>query len=54
MAKYLVLIYFDFVAKVTVVGFPFYKGKGAKLQRGLIRFFLDRADDAGYTEYIPP
>ena len=41
-------------AKVTGAGFPFYKGKGAKLQRGLIRFFLERADEAGYTEYIPP
>jgi seryl-tRNA synthetase len=48
------LIDFDLGAKVTGAGFPFYKGKGAKLQRGLIRFFLERADEAGYTEYIPP
>lgn len=48
------LIDFDLGAKVTGAGFPFYKGKGAKLQRGLIRFFLDSADEAGYTEYIPP
>lgn len=54
LAKELDLIDFDLGAKVTGGGFPFYKGKGAKLQRGLIRFFLDRADDAGYTEYIPP
>jgi seryl-tRNA synthetase len=48
------LIDFDLGAKVTGAGFPFYKGKGAKLQRGLIRFFLEKADEAGYTEYIPP
>ena len=54
LAKELDLIDFDLGAKVTGGGLPFYKGKGAKLQRGLIRFFLDRADDAGYTEYIPP
>ena len=48
------LIDFDLGAKVTGAGFPFYKGKGAKLQRGLIRFFLERAEDAGYLEYIPP
>ena len=54
IAKEKDLIDFDLGAKVTGAGFPFYKGKGAKLQRGLIRFFLDKADDAGYTEYIPP
>ena len=48
------LIDFDLGAKVTGAGFPFYKGKGAKLQRGLIRFFLEQAEDAGYLEYIPP
>lgn len=48
------LIDFDLGAKVTGAGFPFYKGKGAKLQRGLIRFFLERAEEAGYLEYIPP
>ncbi|MGB1216627.1 MAG: serine--tRNA ligase [Saprospiraceae bacterium] len=40
--------------KITGAGFPVYKGKGAKLQRALIAFFLDEADAAGYTEYIPP
>ena len=54
IAKEFDLIDFDLGAKVTGAGFPFYKGKGAKLQRGLIRFFLERADEAGYTEYIPP
>lgn len=48
------LIDFDLGAKVTGSGFPFYMGKGAKLQRALIRFFLDEADKAGYLEYIPP
>lgn len=48
------LIDFELGSKVTGAGFPFYKGKGAKLQRALIRFFLDEADKAGYTEYIPP
>jgi seryl-tRNA synthetase len=54
IAKEKDLIDFELGSKVTGAGFPFYKGKGAKLQRGLIRFFLDYADDAGYTEYIPP
>ncbi len=40
--------------KVTGAGFPVYKGKGAKLQRALISYFLDKADEAGYLEYIPP
>ena len=48
------LIDFDLGAKVTGAGFPFYRGKGAKLQRGLIRMFLERAEMAGYEEYIPP
>lgn len=48
------LIDFDLGAKVTGSGFPFYMARGAKLQRALIRFFLDEADAAGYTEYIPP
>jgi len=54
IAKEKDIIDFDLGSKVTGAGFPFYKGKGAKLQRGLIRFFLDYADEAGYTEYIPP
>ena len=54
LAKEKDIIDFDLGAKVTGAGFPFYKGKGAKLQRGLIRYFLEKADEAGYTEYIPP
>ena len=41
-------------AEITGSGFPLYKGLGAKLQRGLINFFLDYNTNAGYTEYIPP
>lgn len=48
------LIDFELGVKVTGAGFPFYKGKGAKLQRGLINFFLDEAEKAGYEEVIPP
>jgi seryl-tRNA synthetase len=48
------LIDFELGAKVTGAGFPFYKGKGAKLQRALINFFLDQALEAGYTEFQPP
>jgi seryl-tRNA synthetase len=48
------LIDFELGVKVTGAGFPFYKGKGAKLQRALIAFFLDEATKAGYEEYIPP
>lgn len=40
--------------KITGAGFPVYKGKGARLQRALIAFFLDEATKAGYTEIIPP
>ena len=40
--------------KITGSGFPLYRGKGARLQRGLIRFFLDEAEKAGYEEFIPP
>ena len=40
--------------KITGAGFPVYKGKGAKLQRALISFFLDNAIEAGYLEVIPP
>ena len=54
LAEQMDLIDFELGAKVTGAGFPFYKGKGAKLQRGLIQFFLQKADEAGYTEYIPP
>ncbi len=48
------IVDFNLGNKVTGAGFPFYKGKGAKLQRALINFFLDRALDAGYTEFQPP
>ncbi|MFT5142899.1 MAG: seryl-tRNA synthetase [Rhodothermales bacterium] len=48
------LVDFDRGAKVTGAGFPFYLGKGARLQRALIQFFLDSADLAGYTEVQPP
>lgn len=41
-------------AKITGAGFPLYKGKGARLQRALINFFLDEAMAAGYEEIIPP
>lgn len=48
------IIDFEMGNKVTGAGFPFYKGKGARLQRALISFFLDEAQEAGYTEVIPP
>ncbi|RFC55905.1 serine--tRNA ligase [Brumimicrobium aurantiacum] len=54
LAKKYDLIDFELGVKVTGAGFPFYKGKGAKLQRALINFFLAEAEKAGYTEYIPP
>jgi len=41
-------------AKIAGAGFPLYKGKGAKLQRALISFFLDEAEAAGYLEIMPP
>jgi seryl-tRNA synthetase len=48
------LIDFETGVKVSGAGFPIYKGKGAKLQRALINFFLDEAEKAGYEEVIPP
>jgi seryl-tRNA synthetase len=48
------LVDFETGAKITGRGFPLYKGKGAKLQRSLVQYFLDYNTDAGYTEYIPP
>ena len=48
------LIDFETGAKIAGSGFPLYKGKGAKLQRSLIQFFLDYNTDAGYMEYLPP
>lgn len=48
------IIDFELGSKVTGAGFPFYKGKGAKLQRALINFFLDEAEKAGYFEVQAP
>jgi len=48
------IIDFDLGIKITGAGFPVYKGKGAKLQRALISFFLDEAEKAGYREMMPP
>ena len=48
------IIDFDLGIKLTGAGFPVYKGKGAKLQRALINFFLDEGEKAGYEEVIPP
>lgn len=54
IAKKYNLIDFELGVKVTGAGFPFYIGKGARLQRALIQFFLDSASAAGYTEVEPP
>jgi seryl-tRNA synthetase len=54
LAKEKELIDFELGVKVTGAGFPFYRGKGAKLQRALISFFLDEAGKAGYEEYQAP
>lgn len=48
------IIDFDLGNKITGAGFPVYKGKGAKLQRALIAYFLDKNTEAGYTEVQPP
>lgn len=48
------LIDFNLGNKITGAGFPVFKGKGAKLQRALIAFFLDQNINAGYEEYLPP
>lgn len=48
------LLDFETGAKISGSGFPLYKGKGARLQRALISFFLDEAINAGFTEVIPP
>src|SRR5690606_18561986 len=48
------IIDFDLGTKIAGAGFPVYKGKGAKLQRALINFFLDQADKQGYREMQPP
>jgi len=48
------LIDFELGVKITGAGFPVYKGKGAKLQRALIAYFLDEAEKAGYSEVMLP
>ena len=54
LAKKYDLIDFELGNKLTGAGFPVYKGKGAKLQRALIAFFLDENTQAGYREVLPP
>jgi seryl-tRNA synthetase len=54
LAKKYNLIDFDLGVKITGAGFPVYMGKGARLQRALIQFFLDEANKAGYLEIEPP
>ena len=54
LAKKYNLIDFDLGVKITGAGFPVYIGKGAKLQRALVQFFLDEASKAGYVEIEPP
>jgi len=54
LAKKYDLIDFELGVKLTGAGFPVYKGKGAKLQRALINFFLEEAVKAGYQEVMPP
>ncbi len=47
-------LHMDLGVKLTGAGFPVYSGQGAKLQRALIAFFLDKATEAGYREIVPP
>lgn len=54
LAKKYNLIDFDLGVKITGAGFPVYVGKGARLQRALINFFLDEARKSGYKEIMPP
>lgn len=54
LAKKYDLIDFELGVKISGAGFPVYKGKGARLQRSLINYFLDKARDAGYLEIQPP
>ena len=54
LAKKLDIIDFDLGVKITGAGFPVYKGKGAKLQRALVNFFLECNTEAGYLEVEPP
>ncbi|MEA4868059.1 Serine--tRNA ligase [bioreactor metagenome] len=54
LAKKYEIIDFDLGVKLTGAGFPVYKGKGARLQRALISYFLDYNTKAGYNEVMPP
>lgn len=54
LAKKYDIIDFELGNKITGAGFPVYKGKGAKIQRALIAYFLDKAAEAGYNEYQLP
>ncbi len=54
LVKNLDIIDFDLGVKLTGAGFPVYKGKGAKIQRALISWFLEKNTEAGYLEYQPP
>ncbi|WP_421752429.1 serine--tRNA ligase [Croceimicrobium sp.] len=54
LAEELKLIRFDLGVKITGAGFPVYQGKGARLQRALINFFLEENRNAGFEEYQPP
>ncbi len=54
LAKKYDIIDFELGVKITGAGFPVYKGKGAKLQRALINFFLEENEKAGFTEVMPP
>ncbi|MDR3060936.1 MAG: serine--tRNA ligase [Dysgonamonadaceae bacterium] len=54
LAKKYDLIDFELGVKISGAGFPVYKGKGARLQRALINFFLDNVQEAGYLEIQPP
>src|SRR5690606_38095986 len=54
LAKKFNLIDFELGVKITGAGFPVYLGKGARLQRALIQYFLDKNTEAGYLEVNPP
>ena len=54
LVRNLDIIDFDLGVKLTGAGFPVYKGKGARIQRALISWFLEKNTEAGYTEYQPP
>jgi len=54
LAKKYNLVDFELGVKITGSGFPVFRGKGARLQRGLINFFLEEASKAGYEEIVPP